>query len=100
MVGGIVVLVAAAAALTGPTILSSFCNLNDLRPLSLGSNSFLYTDNGKLLGVVPSETNRQPLALSKMSPWLREATVAIEDARFWQHTPSTTRGSSARSSTT
>jgi penicillin-binding protein 1A len=39
----------------------------------------------RLLGVVPSATNRQPLPLSKISPWLPEATVAIEDARFWQH---------------
>jgi penicillin-binding protein 1A len=38
-----------------------------------------------LLGVVPSATNRQPLPLSKISPWLPDATVAIEDARFWQH---------------
>ena len=34
---------------------------------------------------MPSATNRQPLALAKMSPWLPKATVAIEDARFWQH---------------
>src|SRR4029079_7757135 len=37
------------------------------------------------LGVVPSPTYRQPLPLSKISPSLPEATVAIEDARFWQH---------------
>jgi penicillin-binding protein 1A len=84
-VAGLTVLVGATAAITVPYLLSSSCSLNDLRPLSLGSNSFLYTDNNKLLGVVPSATNRQPLALSKMSPWLPEATVAIEDARFWQH---------------
>ena len=81
----IAVVAAASAPLTVPAILSSFCSLQDLRPLSLGSNSFLYTDNGKLLGVVPSATNRQPLPLKKMSPWLPRATVAIEDARFWQH---------------
>jgi len=85
LVAAIVVLVLAAAALTGRAILDSSCSLNDLRPLSLGSNSFLYNANGRLLGVVPSATNRQPLPLSKMSPWLPEATVAIEDARFWQH---------------
>ena len=48
-------------------------------------NSFLYTDNNRLLGVVPSATNRQPLPLSQISPMLPQATVAIEDARFWQH---------------
>ena len=38
-----------------------------------------------MLGVVPSATNRQPLPLSRISPSLPEATIAIEDARFWQH---------------
>src|SRR5438045_3547974 len=69
VVAALVVLGVATAALTVPTILGSFCSLKDLRPLSLGSNSFLYTDNGKhLLGVVPSATNRQPMPLSTMSP--------------------------------
>src|SRR5581483_8881288 len=75
----------ATVAFTGRQILLSTCSLSDLRPLSLGENSFLYTDNMRLLGVVPSATNRQPLPLSQITPWLPEATVAIEDARFWQH---------------
>jgi penicillin-binding protein 1A len=86
VLAALVVLVLATAAFTGQAILDSQCSLSDLRPLSLGSNSFLYTNNGKnLLGVVPSATNRQPLPLSKMSHWLPKATVAIEDARFYQH---------------
>jgi penicillin-binding protein 1A len=75
----------ATVAFTGGQLLTSFCSLNDLRPLSLGSNSFLYAQNKSLLGVVPSATNREPLPLSNMSPWLQQATVAIEDARFWEH---------------
>jgi penicillin-binding protein 1A len=85
LVAAIVALTLATVAFTGRQILLTTCSLSDLRPLSLGQNSFLYTDNGILLGVVPSATNRQPLPLSRMSPWLPEATVAIEDARFWQH---------------
>ncbi|HET8751561.1 MAG TPA: transglycosylase domain-containing protein [Gaiellaceae bacterium] len=81
----VVALVLATVAFTGRQILLSTCSLSDLRPLSRGENSFLYTSNGRLLGVVPSATNRQPLPLAKISPWLPEATVAIEDARFWQH---------------
>src|SRR5207237_6845270 len=72
-------------AFTGQQILLSQCDLSDLRPLALGENSFLYTDNMQLLGVVPSATNRQPLPLSRIAPSLPAATVAIEDARFWQH---------------
>src|SRR4029077_1245243 len=72
-------------AFTGRQILLSTCNTSDLRSLRSGANSFLYTNNMHLLGVVPSATNRQPLPLTRISPWLPEATVAIEDARFWQH---------------
>ncbi|HJQ51332.1 MAG TPA: transglycosylase domain-containing protein, partial [Gaiellaceae bacterium] len=72
-------------AFTGRQILLSTCSFADLRPLKLGENSFLYTNRMRLLGVVPSATNRQPLPLAKISSWLPEATVAIEDARFWQH---------------
>jgi penicillin-binding protein 1A len=81
----LVALAVTTAAFTGRQILLSTCSLHDLRPLKLGENSFLYTNRMRLLGVVPSATNRQPLPLAKITPWLPEATVAIEDARFWQH---------------
>jgi membrane peptidoglycan carboxypeptidase len=85
LLASVVALVLATVAFTGRQLLLTTCSLSDLRPLQLGENSFLYTRNMRFLGVVPSATNRQPLPLSKMSPWLPEATVAIEDARFWQH---------------
>jgi penicillin-binding protein 1A len=85
LLASVVALLLATVAFTGQQILLSQCNLSDLRQLSLGQNSFLYTDNMQRLGVVPSATNRQPLALSKIAPALPQATVAIEDARFWQH---------------
>jgi penicillin-binding protein 1A len=85
LLAAFVALVLATVAFTGRQILLSTCSLSDLRQLSLGENSFLYTSNNRLLGVVPSATNRQPLPLAKISTWLPEATVAIEDARFWQH---------------
>jgi penicillin-binding protein 1A len=75
----------AGAALTGRALVFGSCNLNQLRPIALGENSFLFASDGSLLGVIPSLHNRQPLQLSKISPWLPKATVAIEDRRFWQH---------------
>jgi membrane peptidoglycan carboxypeptidase len=83
----LVLLIAAltGAAFTGRALVLESCTLNDLRPIALGSNSFLFASDGSLLGVIPSSTNRQPLRLDKMSPWLPKATVAIEDARFWEH---------------
>lgn len=86
LLASVTALLLATVAFTGSQILLSACSThNDLRPLKLGENSFLYTDNHHFLGVVPSATNRQPLPLSKISPSLPQATVAIEDARFWQH---------------
>src|SRR5947199_196702 len=73
----------AGAAFTGRALLFGSCDLSALRPIALGQNSFLYTSDGSLLGVVPSRTNRQPLKLSHMSSSLPKATVAIEDRRFW-----------------
>ncbi len=79
------VVVLAGAAFTGRALVFGSCDLKTLRPVTLGSNSFLFASDGSLLGVIPSSTNRQPLRLDKMSPWLPKATVAIEDSRFWQH---------------
>jgi penicillin-binding protein 1A len=85
LVAGLVIAVLTGAAFTGRALVLESCTLNSLRPIALGSNSFLFASDGSLLGVIPSSTNRQPLRLDKMSPWLPKATVAIEDARFWEH---------------
>ena len=61
------------------------CDLNDLRPASIGSNSFIYAADGSLLGSIPAEKNRQPVSLAQTSPWMAKATVAIEDRRFYRH---------------
>jgi penicillin-binding protein 1A len=82
---GLIVALLTGAAFTGRALVLESCTLSSLRPIALGSNSFLFASDGSLLGVIPSSTNRQPLRLDKMSPWLPKATVAIEDARFWEH---------------
>jgi penicillin-binding protein 1A len=81
----VVAAVVAGAAFTGRALVFGSCNLDQLRPITLGENSFLFASDGSLLGVIPSIRNRQPLELSQISPWLPKATVAIEDRRFWQH---------------
>jgi penicillin-binding protein 1A len=63
----------------------SNCNLKDLKPVQYGQNSFVYAANGSLLGAIPAEKNREPVALWRVSPWMRKATVAIEDHRFYEH---------------
>jgi penicillin-binding protein 1A len=75
----------AAAALTAQAAFTASCSLDTLRPVKIGENSFVYAADGSLLGAIPAERNRQPIALSRVSPWVSQATVAIEDRRFWKH---------------
>jgi penicillin-binding protein 1A len=80
--------VALAAAIgTGASVYAfgSSCDLSVLKPAGLGQNSIVYASDGSLLGVIPSERNRQPVPLKRMSPWIPRATVAIEDRRFYEH---------------
>ncbi|MDX6438942.1 MAG: hypothetical protein QOF45_1525 [Gaiellaceae bacterium] len=77
--------VVAGAAVTGVASFGSTCDLNALRPVSIGENSFIYAANNSILGAIPAERNRQPVPLSKISPWMPKATVAIEDRRFYVH---------------
>jgi penicillin-binding protein 1A len=70
---------------TGAAVWMSSCDLNSLRPVDVGQNSFVYAADGSLLGSIPAEKNRQPVELTDMSKWVPRATVAIEDRRFWSH---------------
>jgi penicillin-binding protein 1A len=79
------VVIVGASLATGAAVVTSDCSLDVLRPIALGSNSFVYASNGTRLGVVPSDRNREPLALAHMSKWTPRATIAIEDRRFYQH---------------
>jgi penicillin-binding protein 1A len=80
-----VVLILVVSGFTGAAVWMSSCDLNSLRPVDVGQNSFVYAADGSLLGSIPAEKNRQPVDLSDMSKWVARATVAIEDRRFWQH---------------
>ena len=48
-------------------------------------NTFVYAADGSLLGSIPAERNRQPVTAADMSLWVRKATIAIEDRRFFDH---------------
>jgi penicillin-binding protein 1A len=75
----------AAGGITGAAALGPRCDLDRLRPVEIGQNSFVYAADGSLLGSIPAEKNRQPIALNRISKWMRLATIAIEDRRFYEH---------------
>lgn len=66
-------------------VIAGQCSLRKQTPISLGQNSFVYSETGSRLGAIASNLHRQPLGLDRISPWLPKATVAIEDRRFYQH---------------
>jgi penicillin-binding protein 1A len=88
IIGGLVVLVLgliAAGGITGAATIAPRCDLDGLRPVAIGQNSFVYAADGSLLGSIPAEKNRQPVPLNRISKWMRLGTIAIEDRRFYKH---------------
>ncbi len=59
--------------------------LSQLKPISDGANSTVYAANGTSLGTILSDKLRTPIPSSQIPSILKEATVAIEDQRFYQH---------------
>ena len=74
-----------SAGLGAGAALSQSCDLNTLRPVEIGQNSFVFARDGSVLGSIPAERNREPVSNRQMSKWLPRATVSIEDRRFYQH---------------
>jgi penicillin-binding protein 1A len=88
LVGAVIALalaLVAAAGITGAATVAPRCDLDRLRPVEIGQNSFVYAADGSLLGSIPAEKNRQPVRLHRISKWMRLATIGIEDRRFYEH---------------
>src|SRR5258708_1408744 len=60
-------------------------DIKKLRPDYPGQNTVIYDRYGGKLATVASVQNRTHVTSSQIWPWLKEATVAIEDRRFYQH---------------
>ena len=63
----------------------SSCDLDSLQEINIGANTFVYAADGSLLGSIPAERNREPVEAGEMSIWMRKATIAVEDRRFFEH---------------
>src|SRR3954454_4783314 len=86
---GIPMSLAAVGILAGGIWLISTYNsapsLATLRPITKGTVSKVYAADGSLIGVIHSDTIRQPIGTNKIPQDLKDATVAIEDRRFYEH---------------
>ena len=65
----IVVLALIASGVGAVAAFRSSCNLDTLRPVEIGQNSFVFAANGSLLGSIPAERNRTPVRLWRVSTW-------------------------------
>ena len=59
--------------------------LDELNKQDKGTSSVIFAADGSRLGYVQSDEIRTPIPSRKMPRRLREATVAIEDERFFRH---------------
>ncbi|WP_320670180.1 transglycosylase domain-containing protein [Patulibacter defluvii] len=60
-------------------------DLDRLRPANPGGNSVVFAADGTKLGYIDGPVLRTPVRSRDMSPLVRQATVAVEDRRFYQH---------------
>ncbi len=90
---GVVVASCCVALIAGSAVAGAVFVDNTLSGVSLdtlkadppGINSEIFDRNGNLLETISSTENRTPVPSNKISPWLKKATVDIEDKRFYQH---------------
>jgi penicillin-binding protein 1A len=59
--------------------------LSQLKPAEKGQTSVVFAADGSRLGYVQSDIIRKVVPFADMPPVMRQATVAIEDERFYKH---------------
>src|SRR5947209_6988387 len=67
------------------SIAASTPSIDELQPINTGATSSIYAANGQLLGYVRSSIVRTPIVEADTPQDVRNATVAIEDSRFYHH---------------
>ena len=65
-------------------VASNIPPLGKLKPVKQQTSSVVYAANGEDLGIVEGDSIRVPIPASRIPRILKEATVAIEDQRFYQ----------------
>ncbi len=82
---GMVAVVVLAGVIVVAAIAQRVPPLDKLVPITQGEASTVYYSDGSVIGLIKSTILREPIAGTQMPPYLRDATVAIEDQRFYQH---------------
>ncbi|HEX4672209.1 MAG TPA: biosynthetic peptidoglycan transglycosylase, partial [Solirubrobacteraceae bacterium] len=90
LVGGVlgvcaIALAAASAVGWVVAVADNGPNLSELKPRNPHTLTQIFAADGSSLGYVHSDTVYSPVRASKVPRLLRDATIAIEDRRFYQH---------------
>jgi penicillin-binding protein 1A len=85
VVGGLIL---AGVLSTGGWVFSIASDAPDvakLTPIDKGQNSVVFAGDGSRLGLIDSDEVRTPVSLKELPKTLQQATIAIEDERFYSH---------------
>ena len=66
-------------------IAASAPSIRELKPVDQGASSQVFAANGERLGFIQSDKLRSPVPWRDIPQSLKDATVAIEDERFYKH---------------
>jgi len=66
-------------------VAASAPSIDTLKPLESGASSQVFAADGSSLGYVQSDVLRTPVDLDKVPDRLQNATIAIEDENFYEH---------------
>jgi penicillin-binding protein 1A len=67
------------------SVATSGPSLDNLKPVNPGSSSIVYAADGSRLGFIQSDVLRTPVLSSEIPQTVKDATIAIEDRRFFDH---------------
>src|ERR1700712_2389938 len=84
VIGGIFPLLIGGLVIAVGVVIGGLPDLGKAAAVQLGANSVVKSGD-KVLSVIPANENRTPLKWKDLGSHLRNATVAIEDKRYWQH---------------
>ena len=85
VVGGLIFMSIMAAGGWVFSIASDAPDVNTLKAIDKGQNSVIFAGDGSRLGLIDSDEVRTPVSLDRVPKYLQQATIAIEDERFYSH---------------
>jgi penicillin-binding protein 1A len=85
VLGAILAMVAMSFGVWVLAIAAQTPPLSELKQVGQGANSVVYAADGTRLGIIQSDVARTPIDTDAIPADLRNATVAIEDSRFYEH---------------